>query len=109
MHGRYKTVSGRPLGDVSQALVRAARVHCTADRCPTLSELAAHSGVSYEVARNAVPKLKDRGHLVHVRDRKVEGRNRPAMEYAPAVLVEAEVVETAPWVDLNKCLSGWVG
>lgn len=105
MHGKAKPVTGRPLGEVAQAIIRAARKHCTDDQCPTLSELAMHAGVGHGAAMQTVKNLTRSGHLSPVRSRKVAGRNRPAMEYAPRV---EEPMAGAGSVVLAACLSRWM-
>ena len=98
---------GRPLSEVARALLTTANRLSAAGRGVTLAEMAAGACVGQQAARNLVPKLKRRGHLQIVGLRRVDYRNRPVAEYAPAV-VEAEGVSPAPaGVDLGRCLHAW--
>ncbi len=104
----------RPAGDPHLALLQAAHAirleRASSGQGATLQELVRRSQVGYQVARNLVPKLKTRGQLQIVGSRKVDGRNRPAAEYAPVapVVLSAEDVQaSAGWVDLGHCLSSW--
>lgn len=105
----------RPAGDVRQALIQAAREvvaelgqqdSAGGRRGATLAELAARACVGRDAAHTHVPKLKSRGHLQIVGERRVDYRNRPVAEYAP-VDVDAPLVEQG-WVDLGKCMADWV-
>lgn len=93
----------RPPGEISLALLGAARELCTPEQCPTLAELAAHAQVGYEAARATVPKMAGRGVLRVVRTRRVKGRNRPAYEYAPAH--DDTPADGAGFVDLGQVIS----
>lgn len=100
----------RPAGEVRQALIQAAR-DVVADlglpnRGATLAELAARACVGRDAARMHVPKLKSRGQLQIVGERRVDYRNRPVAEYAP-VDVDMPLVEQG-WVDLGQCMADWV-
>lgn len=94
----------RPMGEVSLALLEAARKLVTPDRAPTLAELAAAANVGTAAARSAVRDLKRFGKLCIVRERKVEHRNRPAAEYAPTT--SGAVYDTR--AELRDVLSLWV-
>ena len=83
----------RPLGDVSQAVLSAARELATPARAPTLVELQHRACVSACAARATVQNLKRSGHLHIVRERKVDYRNRRVAEYAP-VDAAAEPADT---------------
>lgn len=72
----------RPKGEVSVALLDAARELWTAEQAPTLLEMAHRAGVAMGAARIAVASLRKRGDLEIVRERKVDGRNRKCAEYA---------------------------
>ena len=104
----------RPAGDPHLALLQAAhairRERAASGQGATLLELVHRSQVGYQVARNLVPKLKDRGQLQIVGKRQVDYRNRPVAEYAPSapvVLSVEDVQAGAGWVDLGHCLSSW--
>ena len=103
----------RPTGEVSQALLRAAAELQTAERAPTMRELAHHAMVGVESANVAVKNLKRTGRLLQVRLRNVPHRSRPVAEYAPAPDPQADqVAGDEPrhghgWVDLGRCVAGW--
>lgn len=97
----------RPAGEISQALIQAARDLATSGRGATLAELAHRACVSRDAARDHVPKLKSRGHLQQVGTRRVEYRNRPVAEYGPTP-EHSENTVTQGWVDLNLCMADWV-
>ena len=78
----------RPAGEVRQALLQAADALATAERAPTLAELAAGSGVGYDAAMATVKNMVRGGALCIARRRHVPYRNRPVAEYVPARLVE---------------------
>lgn len=96
----------RPTGEVAVALLQAARDLYSGQHGPTLAEMAAHACVGRDAARLHVPKLKARGHLQIVGTRRVDYRNRPVAEYAPAGVTAA--VQGAGWVDLGQCMADWV-
>jgi lauroyl/myristoyl acyltransferase len=109
----------RPAGEVRLALIQAARDIVAEigqpQRGATLAEMVARARietgqgvmqVSSREARNLVPKLKQAGVLHIVAERKVDYRNRPVAEYAPADLCEPTVGEG--WVDLGHCMADWV-
>lgn len=103
----------RPAGEISLALLKAARdLARQVDgqrKGATLAELAARACVSKEVATDRVKKLKSRGRLEKVGERRVAYRNRPVVEYAPAVELSIEDVQvmTGPAV-LGNCLQNWI-
>jgi hypothetical protein len=98
----------RPVSDVAKALLRAACELSAAGRGVTLAEMAAGACVGQQAARDTVPKLKRRGQLKIVGQRRVDYRNRPVAEYAP---VQAEAAgEPRPRdgiADLAHCLQAW--
>lgn len=74
----------------------------------TLAELATRACVGRKTARDLVPKLKSRGQLLQVGERRVEYRNRPVAEYAPAKVLSLEdVQEMAGPAVLGNCLQNW--
>jgi len=97
----------RPMGEVSQALLAAARELYTPEKAATLSELAAKAGVSGQAARMTVASLARRGKLLIVREREVDTRNRPVAEYAPVAMGVADVSATAS-EELQRACSLWV-
>lgn len=100
----------RPASEPHLALLQAAHAirveRAQSGQGATLQELVHRSQVGYQVARALVPKLKDRGQLQIVGERKVDYRNRPVAEYAPADL-DAPVIGEG-WVDLGNCLATWI-
>lgn len=93
----------RPPGEISLALLGAARELCTPDQCPTLAELAAHAQVGYDAATSTVKNLKRHGRLRIVRTRAVAYRNKPVAEYAPAN--DDTPADGAGFVDLGQVIS----
>jgi hypothetical protein len=74
----------------------------------TLRELVQRSQVGYKVARALVPKLKERGNLEIVGERRVKYRNRPVAEYMPTGAMQPAPVASGPgWVDLGNCVQSW--
>lgn len=74
----------------------------------TLAELASRACVARQTARDMVPKLKSRGQLLKVGERRVEYRNRPVAEYAPAKVLSLEdVQEMTGSAVLSNCLQSW--
>lgn len=71
----------------------------------TLAELAMAACVGRQTARDLVPKLKSRGHLEIVGERRVAYCNKPVKEYAPAKR-EPELAISGPAV-LSSCLQAW--
>lgn len=99
----------RPAGEISQALIQAARDLARDGRGATLAELASRACVSREAARHHVPKLKSRGHLQQVGERRVNYRNRPVAEYAPPVELSLEDVQVMTGsAVLGSCLQNWI-
>jgi hypothetical protein len=80
--------TGRPVSEPHLALLQAAHAlrieYAQSGRGATLLEMVRRSQVGYQVARVLVPKLKKRGQLQEVGERRVHYRNRPVKEYAPA-------------------------
>ncbi len=95
----------RPAGEIRTALLNAAQALYTPERAPTLAELAAHSQVGYQAARDTVRNLKRCGALEIARKRPVDYRNRPVCEYRPARLVDDEPGKG--YVDLAQVFSSW--
>jgi hypothetical protein len=94
------------MGAVAKALLKTACELSAAGRRVTLAEMAAGACVGHAAARSTVTNLTRRGQLRIVGVRRVDYRNRPVAEYAPAAV--AAVEPAAPgWVDLGRCLSAW--
>jgi hypothetical protein len=95
----------RPAGDVRQALFTAACTFHNQGMPATLRELAHKSQVGLDDARRCVDNMKRAGDLTIVGTRRVDYRNRPVSEYAPAVQVADQIQQG--WVDLGQCMSAW--
>lgn len=74
----------RPVGDVRQALLAACIELATPTQGPTLRELAAKACVGLDAARRTVSDMSRANQIHKVRTRRVQYRNRPVAEYAPA-------------------------
>ncbi len=100
----------RPTGEIRQALLGAAselyRFEDAQLRGPTLKELADKACVGYDAARQCVSNMSRAGQLAIVHERKVDYRNRPVAEYAPADAVQAQSRDV--FADLNQCMADWV-
>lgn len=97
----------RPSGEITQALLKAAKEFAEQGRPATLVELAHSACVSREAAYDRVKKLKSRGHLQQVGERRVDYRNRPVAEYAPADVCNKEEEGITGFVALEHCFSNW--
>lgn len=102
----------RPAGEVRLALIQAAqdivREIGQPGRGPTLKEIYTRAQVGSDCARNLVPKIKKAGDLRIVGTRRVDYRNRPVSEYAPAAAVQESDDIQQGWVDLGNCMADWV-
>ena len=98
----------RPAGEVSQALLQAARDLHLPGRGATLQEMADRACVGKQAARDLVPKLKSRGYLEIVGERAVHYRNRPVKEYAPAAAPGGAQVYHGH-LELVACMARWGG
>lgn len=94
----------RPAGEVRLALFNACSQLATAERGPTLKEIAAKACVGMQAARNTVPNMVRAKQLHTPRTRQVAHRNRPVAEYVPAALV---VDDQAGFVYLASVLQVW--
>lgn len=99
----------RPAGEISMAILGAA-AHLVREeggqrRGPTLQELAHHACVGYEAALYSVKNLTRSGKLEPVAQRKVDYRNRPVAEYAPAL--PADEIEAPPYFDVASVFTAW--
>ena len=112
---RAPTTTGRPAGEVRQALMRAAcelvptiRARSSgAHQGATLQELAEHAGVGYDAARNTVSNMRQAGALTIVSHRKVEHRNRPVAEYLPTEEVPEGGRSAGGFMVLDYVVNGW--
>jgi len=96
----------RPAGErINLSLLNAARELVTDEQAPTLMELALHAQVSFQSARDNVPKMKRHGMLRIVRTRRVAYRNRPVAEYAPCQ--PATPATENAGADLGAVLRAW--
>jgi hypothetical protein len=107
-HGAWPGCSMRPAGEISTAILGAAerlvRDEGGQRRGPTMQELARHACVGYQAAMNTVKNLTRAGKLEAVAERRVEYRNRPVVEYAPA----QEAADSGmPFVDLASVCTAW--
>lgn len=102
----------RPPGEIRLALLGAAsKLHRFDEdaqvlRGATLSELAAKACVGKDAARQCVGNMKRAGELAIVHERRVDYRNRPVAEYAPADVLQASSRDV--FADLNQCMADWV-
>lgn len=80
----------RACGEVRLALFNACRAIATPERGATLREMALHAQVGMDAARRTVSDMRRAGQLAPVRERVVDYRNRPVVEYAPAEAVPAQ-------------------
>ena len=99
----------RPAGEVRQAVLNAVVTLATPQRGPTLQEINAAVGsqmpVGTDTVRRYLDNIKRSGAVCIARQRRVDYRNRPVAEYAPAANA-ATVMQG--WVDLGNCLGNWV-
>lgn len=95
----------RPAGEIRQALMKAAAELVTPDRGATLSELAERACVGRDAARVHVSNMRRSAALHIVRVRRVDYRNRPVAEYAPARALSLEDVQGT--TALAVCMSDW--
>lgn len=98
----------RPAGDVRQALFTAACSYHSEGRAATLRELAHSSQVGLSDARRCVDNMKRAGVLAIVGTRRVDYRNRPVSQYAPAAATSLSNEIQQGWVDLGNCMADWV-
>lgn len=100
----------RPQGEISVAILGAAAQLARVDdqgqrRGGVLQELAHTACVGVDVARRTVDNLKRAGKLEPVGERRLAHRNRPCVEYAPAVAPSDS--ETSPYFDMATVFAGW--
>ena len=98
----------RPAGEIRQALIQAAHDLAHSGRGATLAEIADRSCVGRDAARNCVKNMRRSGALQIVGERRVDYRNRPVAEYAPAKVLSLEDVQAmaGPAV-LSNCMQSW--
>lgn len=93
----------RLAGDTRLALLKAAAELSTPDRAPTLRELALKACVGQDAAMHTVKNLTRCGKLTIPRTRRVEYRNRPVAEYAPAL----PAGQATGLADLGSVFASW--
>ncbi|MEG0414387.1 MAG: hypothetical protein RR584_16155 [Comamonas sp.] len=93
----------RPAGTISQALLKAVQQLATAERGPTLREIAAAAELDVDVARQAIPNMKRYGRIRICGERRVQGRNRPVAEYGMP-LARAEAAND---FSLSMAIAAW--
>ena len=84
--------------------MKAAMELTTIARSPTLRELATRACVGREAAMHTVKNMKRAGLLVVTRTRRVDYRNKPVAEYAPA---PDQASNDAAAVDLGNVFRAW--
>ena len=72
----------RPAGEINTLLVSAIAQLATAERGPTLDELARATQVAKDKASQMLKAMKFRGRVCIPRTRRVEGQNKPVAEYS---------------------------
>jgi hypothetical protein len=98
----------RPVGEIRQALIQAAYALAHDGRGATLAEIADRSCVGRDAARNCVKNMRRSGALQIVGERRVDYRNRPVAEYAPARVLSLEDVQAMTGVTmLSNCMQSW--
>lgn len=99
----------RPAGEISTAILTAAtrlvREEAGQRRGPTLQELAQHACVGIQAARRTVDNMRRAGKLEPVAQRKVDYRNRPVAEYAPAQALPED--DDQPFFDVASVFTAW--
>ena len=75
----------RPAGEVSAVILQAASALAGSGQPGTLREIAQHACVGVDAARKTISNLCRAGRLEKRGERRVEYRNRPVTEYAPAI------------------------
>ena len=97
----------RPAGEIRQALFQAAHDLTQHGRGATLVELAARASVARRDASVCLKNMRRAGVLDIVGERRVDYRNRPVAEYAPAPESNDSTIAQG-WADLNLCMADWV-
>lgn len=100
----------RPCGtfaEVRQTILQAVQELATPERAPTLTELAARACVGKDAARRTVDNMRRSGQLAVPRMRKVDYRNRPVAEYAPAERRQAVIDSDHEHVDVAGVFAVW--
>ena len=94
----------RPVGEVRQALLQACAELAAPERGATLREMAHRACVGVDAARRTVSDMHRARQIRAVGWRKVDYRNRPVAEYAPAA-----PEQSAGFVDLADVMNAWGG
>lgn len=101
-----KRSSGRPAGEVRRALYNAAAELVTADKAPTMRELANKACVGVNTARRTVSNMVRAGQLQQVGERTVSHCSKQVAEYAPMGRPEHGVY-AAGCVDFSGLTAAW--
>ncbi len=97
----------RPAGEISLALLQAAKELSQQGRGATLVELSEHARVGRGDASACLKNMRRSGRLEIVGERRVAYRNRPVAEYAPSDEVRQIQTQT-DWRHLGTCMADWV-
>lgn len=98
-----RKLTGRPRGEVRQAIGAAARAYTAEGRLATVRELAERAGVGLAAARQCVSNMLRDGELAAAGTKAVPGVNRPVLLLVPAAAVATEPAGR----DLARLLAGW--
>jgi hypothetical protein len=100
----------RPATEVRQAILQAVTTMATPDRGPTLQEInqavCSQMPVGTDTVRRYLDNIKRSGAVCIARERRVDYRNRPVAEYAPAGNNSNQIQQG--WVDLGRSMADWV-
>ncbi len=94
----------RPASETRIALLRSACHFSSQGQRPTLLELSRHAQVGIAVATYTVDNMCRAGQLQRVGERRVDYRNRPVAEYAPA----SQPIELRAVNALQSTMSSWI-
>ena len=99
----------RPATEVRQAILQAVSTMATPQRGVTLQEInqavCSQMPVGTDTVRRYLDNIKRSGAVCIPRERRVEYRNRPVAEYAPA---DSSNQIQQGWVDLGRSMADWV-
>lgn len=102
----------RPATEVRQAILQAVTTMATPDRGPTLQEInkavCSQMPVGTDTVRRYLDNIKRSGAVCIARQRRVDYRNRPVAEYAPADSAAHGNQIQQGWVDLGRSMADWV-
>lgn len=102
----------RPAGEIRVAILKAAERLVRVEqvdgvqvrRGPTLRELAHDACVGVAAARRTVDNMRRAGDLAPVGQRRVDYRNRPVVEYAPAMPAASS---NEAYFDVATAITSW--